>query len=505
MQECTTFRLEVNLLRDDYHDGKRYVIGVIGDIPALLTFWEMFKDQSNDEVLKEIGVVAAALPGETVLPKAYDMDRSIPTYAGFKNMLDAHPEINMVIEATGRKALVYELRQYLPPSITLVERGAANFFINLLSSNKLWVACKVDLLHTQNMLKTIIDQMDEEILFLDRDGNVMDANQTVFRKTGKKKRQLVGKAYCEIFTTTEDPECSSRKDPVRETVRTGEPSESLTSVVDGTGRLLYYRIYTQPIMDEDGQINHVVAMRRDITQRTSMEQRLQQAEKLASVGELSTYMAHEIRNPLFTISGFANSLVRSESIDEKAREKLTIILKESKRLDDVLRNLMNFTRPTSAQVSEVDINQLITATMDVMSLPCTNQNVTATIDLDPDLAKVKANPDLIKQCLINLVKNSLEAMKDGGKLLVSTTMNTEFVHLTVEDTGHGIPADIRDQVFSPFFSTKGKGAGLGLAQIHKIVDEIGGAVDLISKEHMGTKVILHLPPLLAVAEEDESE
>jgi len=103
------------------------------------------------------------------------------------------------------------------------------------------------------------------------------------------------------------------------------------------------------------------------------------------------------------------------------------------------------------------------------------------------------------------VKNSLEAMKDGGKLLVSSTMNTDYVHLTVEDTGHGIPADIRDQVFSPFFSTKGKGAGLGLAQIHKIVDEIGGAVDLISKEHMGTKVILHLPPLLAVAQEDESE
>ncbi len=83
----------------------------------------------------------------------------------------------------------------------------------------------------------------------------------------------------------------------------------------------YYRVYTHPVYDEDNTINHVVAIRRDITQRTSIEQRLQQAEKLASIGELSTYMAHEIRNPLFSISGFANSLMRMEGMSDKAREK----------------------------------------------------------------------------------------------------------------------------------------------------------------------------------------
>jgi len=493
------------LLPADYNDEKRYVIGVIGDIPALLTFWQMFKDQSNEDVLKEVGVVAAALPGETVLPETHDAGKLIPTYAGYRAMLEAHPEINMVIEATGRTGLVLELRKFLPVSITLVERGAANFFINLLTTGKIWVACKADLLQTQNMLKTIIDQLSQEMLFLDNKGIVLDMNKAVLDHAGKSKKTLVGRSYCDIFTGTDEPECGYEKDPFGQTMNTGESAETVTSHVDSDGRMQYYRVYTHPVYDEDKTINHVVAIRRDITQRTSIEQRLQQAEKLASIGELSTYMAHEIRNPLFAISGFANSLMRMEGMNDKAREKISVILEESKRLDEILKSLMNFTRPTEAQVAEVDINELINATMDVMSLPCKNQSVECSVDLYGTAAKVHANPDLIKQCLINLVKNSLEAMENGGRLLVTSSMNAEYVVLSVEDTGHGIPLDIRDKIFSPFFSTRGKGSGLGLAQTRKIIDEIGGDVDLVSKEGVGTKITLYLPPLLAVAEDADSE
>jgi PAS domain S-box-containing protein len=493
------------LIDGSYVDSKRYVIGVIGDIPALLTFWQMFKDQSNDETLKEIGVVAASLPGESVLPGADDAGRTIPTYAGYKAMLDNHPEINMVIEATGRPGLVHELRNYLPPSITLVERGAANFFINLLTSGNMWVACKLDLLHTQNMLKTIVDQMDQEILFLNLQGEVVGMNQTVLDRTGQAKKTLLGKHYCDIFHPAQEGECEEWDDPFVKSMSTKAHAESTTSSVGADGRVQYYRIYTTPIVDEDGVISNVVAIRRDITQRRSMENRLQQAEKLASIGELSTYMAHEIRNPLFSISGFANSLMRSQGVDDKAREKLGIILDESRRLDQILKSLMNFTRPTEAEVAEVDLNELVLATMDIMRLPCSNQKVEQHVSLDESMAKVQANPDLIKQCLINLVKNALEAMEDGGRLLVTTSMNKDKALLAVEDTGVGIPLDIRDKIFSPFFSTKDKGAGLGLAQIHKIVGELGGHVDLMSVEGVGTKVTLYLPPLLAVEEIGDSE
>lgn len=486
-------------------EDKRYVIGVIGDIPALLTFWQMFKDKANDAVLQEIGIVAVALPGGGALPEdAQGVNGHIPTYAGYAEMLEHHPEINLVIESTGRPALIRDLRAQLPAGITLVERRAANFFINLLTSDKIWVACKLDLLNTQNMLKTIIDQMDQEILFLDNKGRIEGMNKTVLDRLGKSKREILELPYCDVFTGTDKPECGFEKDPFGQTMQTGGPAETRTSEVGADGRVRYFRVYTHPVFDEDGTINHVVAIRRDITQRTSMEHRLQQAEKLASIGELSTYMAHEIRNPLFTISGFANSLMRSDGLDDKAREKIGIILDESRRLDEILRSLLNFTRPTEAEVAEVDINELVTATMSVMRLPCENQGVTATVDLDENVARVRANPDLIKQCLINLVKNSLEAMDGGGRLLVTTTMTHNYAVLAVEDTGHGIPLEIRDKIFSPFFSTRGKGAGLGLAQTRKIIDEIGGEVDLVSRVGAGTKITLYLPPILAVADSGES-
>lgn len=484
---------------------RQYVIGVIGDIPALLSFWQMFKDQSNDETLREIGVVAAALPGESVLLEAQDEERAIPTYSGYRTMLENHPEINMVIEATGRPSLINELRNYLPPAITLVERNAANFFIKLLTSDKMWVACKFDLLHTQHMLKTIIDQMDHEILFLDRRGEVVDMNQPVLDRTGLRKRSLVGRYYSDVFSLGTQNGQSPWVDPLAETLSTGQPAEAVATKVDTDGRVLYFRIYTTPIADEDGDISHVVAVCRDITRRRHMETRLQQAEKLASIGELSTYMAHEIRNPLFSISGFANSLMRSSGVDETAREKIAIILDESRRLDEILKSLMNFTRPTEAQVAEVALNDLVQSTMDVMRLPCDNQGVEQFLELEDGLPKVRANPDLIKQCLINLVKNAIEAMGAGGRLLVTTTLHQDYVMLTVEDTGHGIPLDIRDKIFSPFFSTRDKGAGLGLAQTRKIIDEVGGRVDLSSVENVGTKVTLFLPPILAVAEEEDSE
>ncbi len=484
-------------------NGKRYTIGVIGDLPALMAFWEMFRDQANDAAMREIGIVAAAFPGQSALPGVYQPVNTIRTYNDYQEMLDQHPEINMIIEATGRSSLLAELRKALPPHITLVERAAANFFIKLLTQDKMWVACKLDLLHTQSMLKTIVDQMDEEILFLDLDGRVLDSNQKARESADTHGRKLVGCDLHSVFKGLRTPGNGNHECPFEQTLQTDEQGEALASYVGEDGRVQYYRIYTYPIHDEAGNLCNVVAMRRNITRRMEMEQRLQQSEKLASIGELSTYIAHEIRNPLFTISGFANSLVRNKDVDEKVREKLGIILDESRRLDVILKSIINFTRPTEAEITRVDLNELVRGTMEVMGLGLSNMHIELVMNFEAGMAMVKANPEVIKQCLINLVKNAIEAMEEnGGVLTISTGMARDYVVLTVEDTGVGIEPEIREKVFSPFFSTKGKGSGLGLAMTRKIMDEIGGEVDLTSSVGKGTRITLYLPPVLAVAESE---
>ena len=484
-------------------ESKRYRIGVIGDAPALQPFFELVRNHANDRTLADVGLVAAALPDERAGSSARDLGLAVPVHPDFRRMLAAHPEINLVIECTGRESLLADLRRELPSGVGLIERGAANFFIRLLSSDSMWLACKLDLMNTQALLTTVIDQLSEEILYIGKDGRVVNLNAAVAKAQGRGKQEIIGLDYREVFREFSPGSGGVYMDPVATAMLTRGPADALTSLVDRYGRMQYFLVYTYPIFDDARELTHVVAMRRDITQRTQMEQRLQQSERLASIGELSTYIAHEIRNPLFAISGFANSLLRSAGQDEKSREKLKIILEESKRLDGILKSILNFSRPIEATGGVADLNEVVASTLDVMCLGCDLKNIVVLKDLSEPLAKVKSDPELLKQSLINLVKNSMEAMPDGGTLTVRTGLTRDYVFLEVDDTGQGIPPEIRDKVFSPFFSTKGKGAGLGLAMIRKIVDDIGGDVELTSKVGEGTRVTLFLPPVLAVPDADE--
>jgi signal transduction histidine kinase len=152
----------------------------------------------------------------------------------------------------------------------------------------------------------------------------------------------------------------------------------------------------------------------------------------------------------------------------------------------------------------VDLNLVTAETLQLMRIGCEERGLQFTVNLAPSIAVAKGNAGMIKQCLINLVKNSLEAMKEGGKLTVVTGMTQTHVFVTVQDTGYGIPDALREKVFSPFFSTKDKGAGLGLAMTKKIVEEMGGYVELVSKEGEGTTISLYLLPTLAVEDGGES-
>ena len=487
---------------------KNYSIGVVGDVSALLLFWERMRDHVSGPALNTIGLTAAALTGSEVDSSAGMLaNMGIPLYGDFREMLSAHPEINMVIEAANQPTLLAELRSELPTGIILLERAAASFFIQLMDQGQMGLACSIDRQNTLNMLTTIIDQFTDEILFLDAEGTVVNCNQAGCARSGGAKRNVIGKPVREVLsgmTPVRDGDSPLDPDPFERTRRTGEPAEAVVSEVGEDGLARYYRVYTHPVMDM-ARLSHVVLIRRDITRRTQMENRLQQSEKLASIGELSAYLAHEIRNPLMAISGFANSLLRTAEMDDASRDKLGIILTESKRLDAILKSVSNFAQPMDAKSEEVDVNRVAMTTMEVMGIGSDQQGIDIRLQLDPGVAKAKADPELITQCLINLVKNAMEALSGGGILIVRTALKGRRVLLEVEDNGPGIPVRVRDQLFSPFFSTKGKGAGLGLAMVRKIMDQIGGDVRLVSRDGKGTKVSLLLPPALAVAETPSAE
>lgn len=482
-------------------DKRPFIIGVIGDEQSFAAFLELFRGQEASRALADMGLTAVTAPAGQAFEAGLGIG-VLPVYPAWRAMLAAHPAMNTVVELTADPGLVGELRRELPLGVTLVEQGAARLFLAMFGSDQLWLACKLDLMQTHVLLKTVLDQLTDHILFLDPGGRVLDLNRAVYAESARPRGDFLGQEYREVLQmgqgvcSLDDARC-----PFEIARRTGEASEATYSLVDQEGRMRYFRLYCHPIRDDQGRPVHYLLIRRDITQRTYMEQRLQQSERLAAVGELSTYIAHEIRNPLFAISGFANSLLRMPELAAAARDKAAIILEESKRLDGILKSILNFARPTQARNEAVELNRVVRETMELLGMGCQEKGIAVDMDLAQDMAQAKGDPECLKQCLINLVKNAMEAMPGGGRLTIRTGMTMDFVFLEVQDTGVGIAPEIRDRIFNPFFSTKGKGAGLGLAMTRKIMEELGGRVDLSSTPGQGTCMRLSLPPALAMAPE----
>ncbi|SDB30624.1 Signal transduction histidine kinase [Desulfonatronum thiosulfatophilum] len=228
------------------------------------------------------------------------------------------------------------------------------------------------------------------------------------------------------------------------------------------------------------------------TNLSTMVRRLQAAEKYAAIGEFSTYIAHEIRNPLFAIGGFANTLVRAPKLDATTMQKIQIILSESKRLDDILRIFINFSRPLELTMNRFDVNDAVVQTLNSLNVSAQWPSVHVHMQLDERIDRIMSDPEMVKQCLKNLIKNSISTMPAGGELRVSTREDKDNILLEVADSGHGLPSEVLEQPFNPFTS-------LELAMTRKIVVDLGGELQLESNEASGTRATLKLPKVMTLA------
>lgn len=233
--------------------------------------------------------------------------------------------------------------------------------------------------------------------------------------------------------------------------------------------------------------------------RQSMDQLLQTQEKLmiserfAAIGEAAAHLSHEIKNPLLLMGGFAQQVRRTLTEDDPRVEKLGIIAGEAKRLEHLLVEVRDFTRPPRPSLVETALNELVRQVASLFQEQAAAQGVTARLDLAPELPACPLDPNQIKQVLINLTKNALEAMPDGGELSISTGLDADFVRIEIKDTGPGIPEEVMKKLFHPFFSTKTKGTGLGLAVSYKLVQDHGGEITVWSAPDQGARFTVRLP------------
>jgi two-component system sensor histidine kinase HydH len=223
------------------------------------------------------------------------------------------------------------------------------------------------------------------------------------------------------------------------------------------------------------------------------QERLVHSERFAAVGEAAAYVSHEIKNPLMVIGGLASQVERRLAEDPPAQEKLQIIQREVKRLESFLGDLRDFLRPAPPCKREIDLNQVIQDVQGLMADAAREKGINLEDRLDRRLPKVEADPNQLEQVLVNLVNNALEATAENGRIVLSSGCRDEQVWFSVHDTGKGMATEVLDKIFHPFFTTKDKGTGLGLAVIHKIITDHHGTVTVESAAGEGSTFTVRLP------------
>jgi two-component system sensor histidine kinase AtoS len=263
----------------------------------------------------------------------------------------------------------------------------------------------------------------------------------------------------------------------------------------------YLEIRAMPRLDHANQVVGLVHVIRDISERKKVEEELQRAEQLKTVGEWATGLVHEIKNPLAGIKGSVEILADEASIPDEDRAIVVQAVEEIKRIELLLKSLLNFAKPPKPQLALIDVNDILDKTI-AFSLrhPSVLSNSSAAInvfkDFDPELPQTMADPMQMQQVFLNLLLNAVEAMPDGGMLATKTSYDKKLgsIEITISDTGTGMDASVKSKVFQPFFTTKRKGSGLGLAITRRLVEQHGGQIYFESDPGKGTvfNIFLHV-------------
>jgi signal transduction histidine kinase len=286
--------------------------------------------------------------------------------------------------------------------------------------------------------------------------------------------------------------------PALETFQSGRPSfvtKKLTVVVPGGERSeRVVEVTTFPLLDRGSRVVQVVEYLKDVTDRVRLAESLEQARRLAELGEMAARVAHEVRNPLNAIAGAAHFLA-TEYEDETIRKFTDLITRQATRVNQVASDLLSVSKPMRPRPTDVNVNALLDQSLESLCEQLLRQRVTVRTSLARDLPLIRADEVQIEQAIQNIIRNAIEAMPDGGVLAASTAVSDHggMVDVVIEDTGHGIAESDRDRIFQSFYTTKTRGTGLGLTIVQRVLKDHGGEIALTKAPGGGTRAVLRLP------------
>ena len=244
-----------------------------------------------------------------------------------------------------------------------------------------------------------------------------------------------------------------------------------------------------------GEIAAIVERRFVKSEKDKLQNQLLHADRLATIGQLSAGVAHELNEPLSNILGFAQLLQKNTKLEKQGKEDVNSIITASLHSREIIKKLMLFARQMPPQKTKVNINQIVENGLYFLMSRCSTNGIEVKQSLAKDIKEIVADSSQLNQVLVNLVVNSIQAMPNGGKLSIKTKSSNNHISLIIEDTGIGMSDEVLEQIFIPFFTTKDitEGTGLGLPVVHGIVSSHGGIIKVESKVDVGSKFEIILP------------
>jgi PAS domain S-box-containing protein len=352
-------------------------------------------------------------------------------------------------------------------------------------------------LYLRDYLTKLLDHANAPILVIGRKREIRVANRALLALTGFRHEEMVG----HDFTTMLDDEERSRLLPVFIAALRGNPATGVeVRVPSRRGAPVRLLMNTASILSADGEVEGVIAIGRDLTEIRELEQRIINAEKLATVGQLAAGVVHELNNPLTSISVYSDYLLKqSESDGSRPSDahKLRRIHESADRILRFSRELLAYARPRAEEPQILSVRALIERSLELCDHLITARGVSVQLDIAAQLPQLLGVGAQLQQVLVNLITNACHAMPEGaGRLTIAGRESAEGdVELEVADNGSGISPEHQGRVFEPFFSTKGEGhgTGLGLSIVRNIVELHNGRIQLTSELGHGTTFTLRFP------------
>ena len=344
---------------------------------------------------------------------------------------------------------------------------------------------------TRDYTRQVVANMANGLLSIDPEGHIISYNRLAL--------ELLGLKETEVYEMNLKSVIDFKETGIDGTLAECQPVlEREFLHQQKSGALIPITLSVTPILDEKNTCTGAVIVLRDLREIKRLEKKVRHSEKLAAIGELAAGVAHEIRNPLSSIKGFARFLAHSLSDRTREKEYAEIMVKEVDRINSVVNDLLTFARPLEPELASTDLFELIEHTVRLLETDARSRNIKIRSKINPDFNSLLLDANQITQALLNLMLNALQEVDDGGTVEVGANINESGtrLYIWVEDDGPGIPNDKKKKIFDPFFTTRKKGTGLGLAIVNKIVENHSGELQVespLSGKTGGSRFTITLP------------